>query len=414
MNIGFGMETLKNFGLKTSVKGIPRAVKSTSRTLRILWSVSVIGFLAAACFQSYILTKEYLAFTSTTALTEYNVELLGLTERSVQLPDISVCNTNPFGSNIDKIQDVPTLKEFYERVSNITLCDECSSLQKQKMDSVRKYLLSAAVYADFIGPDNVLKVGHSLDSMLVDCQLIYIEGRVFQQKPCIPGTQFIYRYDVNFYNCYTLRLPTPSLTGNIYIGVSLVFHLDNFHQDHLIYFDKTNIRNRMVGIELNLHRPNTMLSVDFDSMFLPPGFLGNLKFRFERRIRLPHPHGTCSDHMEDTYGADRRHTITSCFASCIQAHIADVCHCSDINPYANMNRQYGNLTKCFHIDRGSEDLLQMWECVVRERRAAMLPCSENCINACDELTYNTQVGGYIKTRPSLRTLNMSIFQSDRM
>ena len=396
------METVKNFCLKTSVKGIPRAVKSTSRTMRILWSISVIGFLAAACFQSYVLTKEYLAFASTTALTEYSVELLGLSERSVQLPDISICNTNPFGSNVNRVQDVPTPKEFYERVLNITLCDGCSSSQKQKMDSVRKYLLTPSVYSDYIGPNNVRKVGHSLESMLVDCQLIYVEGRVFQQEPCVPGMKFIYRYDVNFYNCYTLRLPTPSLRGNIYIGVSLVFHLDNFFQDHLMYFDKTNIRNRVAGIELNLHRPNTMLSVDFDSVFLPPGFLGNLKFRFERRIRLPHPHGTCSDHMDDTYGADRRHTKVSCFASCIQAHIADVCHCRDINIYTYMNKNYKNLTKCFDIDRGNEDLLQTWECVVRERRAAMTPC-QNCIDACDELTYSSQVGDFINSFAPMRS-----------
>ena len=391
----FDMETLKNFGLTTSVKGIPRAVKSKSRAMRILWSMSVIGFLAAACFQSYNLTSEYLEFAVTTALTEYSVELLGKTERSVQLPDISICNTNPFGSNVGMVTDTPILKEFYERVSNITFCHNCSTSQKEKVDRMRKYLLSPSVYADYIGPHNVRKVGHSLDSMLVDCQLIYIEGRVFQQKPCVPDTQFIYRYDVNFYNCYTLRIPTPSLQDRIYFGVSLVLHLDNFFLDHLMYFDKTNVRNRMAGIELNLHRPKTMPSLDFDSVFLAPGFLGNVKFRFERRIRLPHPHGTCSDDADNTFFGDQRHSIDSSFASCIQAHVADACHCRDINLYTNVSKYYRNLTKCFDIDRANEDLVQTWECVIRERRAAMDSCWERT-QSCDEITYNAQVSGLVK------------------
>ena len=396
----FSMESLKNFALKTSVKGIPRAVKSKSRAMRILWSMSVIGFLAAACYQSFTLTTEYLAFPVTTTLTEYSVELLGLTERSVQLPDISICNTNPFGSDVDRMQDVPTVKEFYERVSNITLCNECSASQKQNMDSIRKYLLSPSIYSDYIGPDNVRKVGHSHESMLVDCQLIYVEGRTFQQKPCVPDTQIIYRYDVNFFNCYTLRLPTPSLQDSIYFGVQLVFHLDNFLLDHLAYLDKTNTRNRMAGIELNFHRPNTMLSLDFDSVFLPPGFLGNIKFRFERRIRLPPPHGTCNDHMDGNLIDGHRHSIDSCFASCIQAHIADVCQCRDINFYTDLNKHYKNVTKCFDIERTSEYLLHKWECVFRERRAAMEVCW-NCNHSCDELTYNTQVCSFVVKRHSV-------------
>ena len=391
------METLKKFGLATSVKGIPRAVKSKSRAIRVLWSVSVIGFLVAACFDSYNLTEEYLAFGVTTALTEYSVELLGRTERSVQLPDISICNTNPFGSNVNMMKIIPTLREFYERVSNITSCDDCSPLHKQKLDRMRKYLLSPSVYSDYIGPDNVQKVGHSLDSMLTDCQLIYVEGRDFQQKPCVPGINISYRYDTNFFNCYTLRLPTPSLPDNIVFGVSLVLHLDNFFQDHLVYFDRTNVRYHMAGIELNLHRPNTMLSLDFDSVFLPPGFFGNLKFRFERRIRLPPPHGTCNDNMDDAFIEDLRHSVDSCFASCIQAHIADACRCRDINFYTYMNKRYNNFTKCFDVDRVNEDVLHTWECVVRERRAAMDLCW-NCMQSCDELSYNTQVNGFVRTR----------------
>ena len=386
------METLKKFGLSTSVKGIPRAVKSKSRPVRVLWSVCVIGFLACACAQTYFLTQSYLEFDATTTLSQKRIDLVGKTEYIVQLPDISICNANPFGSNTKMVHGIPTPEDFYGGVLNLTTCDNCSLSQKQKLERIREILLTPRQYAEHIGPDNVRKIGHSLESMLVDCQLIVLEGRIIQQTPCFPVTDVIYRQDLNFYNCYTLRLPTPSpsLPDKIYIGVSLVLHLDNYFQDHLIYFDKTNARTRMAGIELNLHSPKSTPLVDFDSIFLPPGFLGNLKVKYERRIQIPHPYGTCIT-QPDTDSIDApRYTMDHCYASCIQAHVADICSCMDINPYTDGSKNYKNLTKCLDIGGSPEDFLLTWECVVRERHHAIMPCAK-CTSVCDYLEYNAQV-----------------------
>ena len=384
------METLKKFGLSTSVKGITRAVKSKSRPLRILWSVCVIGCLTCACCQAFVLTQSYLAFEVTTTLSEHRLDLVGITEHSVHLPDISICNTNPFGSNSDKVQVKPTLKEFYDGVLNLTYCDNCSSSQKQKLERIRNIFLTPAIYAEHIGPDNVRSMGHSPESMLIDCQLLVIEGRIIQERPCFPGTKIIYRHDVNFFNCYTLRLPKPALPDEIYFGVSLVLHLDNFFQGHLKYFDNKNVRKHMAGMELNFFSPNTTLLVDFDSVFLAPGFLGNIKLKYKRRIRMPPPHGTCINHM-DTIAIDaHRYAIDHCYASCIQTHVVDACNCSDTNPYKKLNEDYKNVTQCFDIGRTPKDMVRTWECVVRERHRAILPCAK-CRPACDNIKYSTQV-----------------------
>ena len=93
------MEKAKQFCLTTSVKGIPRAVKSKTKLIRVLWSVCVVGFLVMAFFQTAALTIEYLSHGVTTSLVEYQVDFLGHTDHSVQLPDITLCNTNPFAGN---------------------------------------------------------------------------------------------------------------------------------------------------------------------------------------------------------------------------------------------------------------------------------------------------------------------------
>ena len=35
-----------------------------------------------------------------------------------------------------------------------------------------------------------------------------------------------------------------------------------------MYFDKTNARTRMAGIEFNFYSPNTMIFADIDSIFI--------------------------------------------------------------------------------------------------------------------------------------------------
>ena len=378
------MEVLKEFGLKTSIKGIPRALTSQSTSMRALWSVSVVLFLGMACFQSFLLTYGYLEFAVTTTFSEYRIDLLGHTERRVQLPDVSICNTNPFGSNAGMVADIPTLKEFYERVLNVTYCSTCSSTQSRRLKQMQELFLTPETYAEYIGLNHIKQVGHSLQSMLVDCKLIVMEGRIFKHIPCFPGVKVFDRYDVKYYNCYTLQFPKPSLSGHLYFGLALVLHLDNFYQGRVKYLDKTNIRNRMAGIEINFYPPNTPLVLDFKSVFLPPGFIADIRVDFERREHKPFPYGDC--HMNTLL----YNTTDYCYAGCIQSRVTDTCGCLDQNPYADVIKINKNVTKCLDIDRDYDTLVQMWKCVIRERNVALSQCFSRCADPCHQLDYKTQ------------------------
>ena len=93
------MEKVKQFCLTTSIKGIPRAVKSKTTAIRVLWLLCVIGFLTAAFVQTAALTSEFLSHGISTSLVESKVDLVGLTDHTVELPDVTLCNTNPFAGN---------------------------------------------------------------------------------------------------------------------------------------------------------------------------------------------------------------------------------------------------------------------------------------------------------------------------
>ena len=381
----FIMDIIKEFGLKTSIKGIPRALKSQSASMRVLWAVSVVLFLGMACYQSYLLVNDFLEYGVATTFSQFRIDLLGNTKQSVHLPDVSMCNNNPFGSNAGTVADIPSVKEFYEHVLNVTSCSTCSSPQSQRLKQAQEMFLTPEAYAEHIGTDHIKQVGHSLQSMLVDCKLIVMEGRVLKHIPCFPETKVTERYDVKYYNCYTLHIPTPSVPGHFYFGLALVLHLDNFVHDYIKYLDKTNILNGMGGIELSFHAPNTPWVPDFEPLFLPPGFIGHIKVGFEKLEHMPPPYGAC--HMNTVF----YNKTDYCYAYCIQSHVTDTCGCRDHNPYTDVDENYKNVTKCLDTSRRYEDMEETWECVIRERYVAMLPCSWRCSYACQELRYTTQV-----------------------
>ena len=62
---------LKTFFETTSVKGVPRVVKSSTRALRINWFIVVVISLSLAAWQSTVLLTEYWQYPTVTVMNEY-------------------------------------------------------------------------------------------------------------------------------------------------------------------------------------------------------------------------------------------------------------------------------------------------------------------------------------------------------
>ena len=384
------MEKLKSFGQTTSVKGIPRAIKSKSKFVRALWTICVIAFLITAGYQTYILTKQFFSFAVATTLLEYPVDRFDQTDKSVDTPALTFCNKNPFASNPPNASDVPSVQQFYDRVINITECPYCSPEVQEFFLVGRSLMLKPAHYYGFIGMDNATLISHSLESMLVSCQIMLLEGTDTRLVDCKDTVNIQLFSDVDHYNCYTMRLPPPSFPGFLHVGVTLVFHLDNFFTDHLTYFDQTRIDLRMSGIDLYIHDPTLPPSLGIGVTTLPPGLATNLDFRFQRYSRLSEPYGQC---MEETVKDNRTYSRSLCYGVCAQQYIADKCGCLDYNTYSNMllTDDYLQLPRCNELVSNLTLIFYRWGCVTDARNEAVLACGEGCLTPCDEVTYETKV-----------------------
>ena len=256
---------------------------------------------------------------------------------------------------------------------------------------MRAALLSPLGYSVYIGQHKAREIGHSSEALIAECRLILLEGRGLKKIPCFPQTEILYRFDVNFYNCYILRLPTPRFPELFVLGVSLVLHLDNFFMDHVLYFDKTNTFARSAGVEFSLHKPDTLPMLGFEGKFLPPGYITDVKLKFARRTRLGHLHGNCST-TNVSFG-NRTYTTDFCYSYCIERMVREACGCEDFSPYTDTSEvdNDSNLTSCLDLRKAREDLLELRECVVHERHNGVMACSSRCTLPCEEVQYQTQV-----------------------
>ena len=111
----------------TSVKGIPRLLRTKSVFMRFVWTFSVIGFLCTAAFQAVLLTMEYYEYKVYTSTGEVLLDYFDQTNGVIGTPDITLCNVNPFASNSSLIRDVPTMKEYFKLAEQATECDHYST-----------------------------------------------------------------------------------------------------------------------------------------------------------------------------------------------------------------------------------------------------------------------------------------------
>ena len=378
---------MKKFCQSTSIKGIPRAYKARSKPMRFVWAICVMGFLATGCYQAYTLTNEFLRYDVTTSLKEHPLDTTGYTENTVDMPHITFCNVNPFGSTASMHSDIPTLEEFGHAVYTATDCPGCPDEIANFFADARAALLKPSYYYGYIGVENVRRVGHSLESLLVSCQLILLEGSDTRLVPCFPDAEITLYNDVDYYNCYTLKLPRPSWPFFLYVGFTMVFHLDDYFTDHLRFLDSTSINHRMSGIDLHIHHPMLPPVIGRDGTTLPPGVSTNLKLRFRRHKRLPEPYGYCTeDPYNTTYSQDL------CYALCAQRYVSEHCGCLDYNSFTDGYFEFNrNQTKCMDLRANQTELYYRWMCLLERRNYAVAVCGAECTVPCDQLMYESKV-----------------------
>jgi len=81
-------EVVQHFWATTTIKGIPRALKSASLVTRTFWGLTTIGCLSVLLFQASTIMIKYYQYV--VVINAYNAN------QSPHFPDVTICAQTPY------------------------------------------------------------------------------------------------------------------------------------------------------------------------------------------------------------------------------------------------------------------------------------------------------------------------------
>ena len=381
---------VREFCLITSVKGIPRLLRTKSVVMRFVWTISVIGFLCMASFQAMLLTMEYFQYKTYTSTGEVIIDYFGQAGGFTGMPDITLCNANPYASNKNLSNDLLTLEGYYKLAEEATTCDNnCRDAEREPLQHIRHEIMSTRGYFNYIGRLNAKQLGHTFESFVVNCELDMEGGGVLLHSiPCLPTVQIIEIQHSMLYNCYTIRLPRNKFPDTVFRGFRAVLHLDDYealHKEQTL-LNPHGEPGQMSGVWMFAHERNKPLYTYYNRMMLQPGHYHDIPVKMELRTYLPPPHGLC----EDMEGLD--YSLLQCYFDCIQERIYEQCGCLDLQNYTSQwNPTVTKGPFCLSLSLNKSAMIKNWKCISRERPKAIAGCVASCPVPCKETRHNLRV-----------------------
>ena len=381
------MEIIREYAKITSVKGIPRLLRTKAPFMRVVWAVSIVCFLVMAACQAVMLTMSYLEYSTVVSIGERPLDISGQSTGTAQLPDITFCNINPFASNFTGGTDIPSIKEFISRVKDITRCDGCSEDQEILMLQLREELTSTRGYHMQIGLQNARRISHRMDSTIASCHVWTFSDLHPSTLPCEKFVEIEEYHDSMFYNCFTIKSP-PRRPNFMYMGLILIFHMDNYDDYSYVLPIYTRL-NYMNGIAFAFHSRDTPPILVSEQWLVQAGVFSDFKIRVQRHKRLSQPYGNCKENTGKEQDGGRYSQLV-CMSSCGQAMVRSMCGCLDYSFYTDVLSPTDN-RPCLNMGGGRERLMKDWKCIKNARRVSAYSCIEKCPAPCEELKFETKV-----------------------
>ncbi len=386
------LDECKRFCQSTSLKGVPRILKTKSLGLRSMWAVAVFTFLAVSGLQAYNLIVEYLQYPTVTVVREKGFNMTHSTE--VIMPDVLVCNLNPFAYTVTKHNNkhIPSLEDFYNHVMHVTQCiGNCTQQQIKLMLQIRDDLLTYTGYYQYIGRDGITQVSHSKDGFIVSCQLDILDGMSIGRVPCDETVRITHVINSVYYNCHALQIIKQSIRKLI-LGFTITLFLDNFDMSHTSYLTIDSESSQATGALVTLYRPGTPPLIRRNGILLSPGTLTDVKFQIENRKRLHQPHGVCSgvNYMSDmtNYTKFTANNMDLCLSFCLEKRMEDMCGCIDVLSLHVRHNRASHIPFCGCLMSRASDFFGRYMCAKTKRTLVLMTdCLNKCPLPCSELFY---------------------------
>ena len=349
---------VKTFLETTSVKGVPRMMKSRSAIFRLLWGLSV---LLGAFIAGYFLVKLFMLYSSrkvTMAIREERGE-------EMVFPSLTLCNLNPIANSEINVNDmILTFGNLKDALSDLEQDEEMRYLLGQTLDA-------STLFVNF-ARDNGVKARNFVVSCRWDSDMIESE------ESCIQSAQK-HLYQTNYGYCFTFEPPDK---GRFIYGFSVILYIDDTFRVPVPSFELNLGRPFASGAVLAAHLRDSSPNIE-QGVVLESGKSTEVRVTQSRRVQLEAPYpSNCSNNPRMPYGK-QVYSSYSCWALCMQNEVIRQCGCIDGLTLSVPSQLTNDINFCRKVDLGGTDIKNAFEAFANQSKCVRSVFSS--ITMCDNM-----------------------------
>lgn len=385
----------------TSLRGVPRIIKSSNPKQRLLWTFFVLVFFIACVTCVGLLVSQYRAYDVIhQPRTVYN--------QSRPFPSLTVCNLRPLTSRGIQIvlnNNILTAREYLSKIK-VEMKELRGYLNKIQTKLVTTSWNLNTYFLNLPKSINLNDLGHSRHNMVLSCAVVYREGIYTSVVQCEKAGKWVSTVSKIFHNCHTFTV--SEAYTNMTFNLEMVLYLDNFDDTECPDCQPLQIATQLTGAHLNLHSEGTYPQIEVEGLNLLPGTLTEIRFTPREWSMMEPPHGKCSKNVNMTMSFDNevfKYSESSCKQQLLQEELIKQCDCIDFHQVpTELMWAKEQLKICkflrFPVERNNTDFkltvdilhkfMAYTECELKTA-SSLQYILEKCKSPCTYFTYDTSI-----------------------
>ena len=388
------MDTIRLYAGKSSIKCLPKIIKSRTIIQRCVW---IAALICGICVVLYQLANLIMGFR------EYKVSRSMASTMFPKLhmfPDVTLCNQNPLWSSsgpgtlrahVRGYEGSLTFADYETKV----LAMYSGILEKSDLNHVDKKLISY----EFNSMSGYLRhvilhpevVERLRDEFVWDC-VWELDG--YTMKNCT-NIEPVLVPRVGL--CFTVRLPDVLINlDHSSVALSVMLYLNNINTVYLPEYLLSPTRSYASGVKVITHQRQTV-PLSEDSIGVSAGRNAAFKIYLSSHQYMKDPYGKCEDENRLPQDGDTQpttsdgaldYTVMACIALCTQQQILERCGCvsSTLLTWPGDHHRM-----CAVLDlTDMNSTLDEIKCVAEVIKAHSPTCINHCPPNCTEHVYHAE------------------------
>ena len=371
-----------------------RTVRPGRRWLRYTWIFAVLTLLCISVAHTTKLIEDFLKYGTTVYYKEETLDILKNSDRD-SVPDFTLCNIQPL--SLRAINNSEGILPYPDYLDMLTIKFHCPTCDGSFPVDLETQLRTPHGYFQYIGEDKARVVGHKLEDIVMECNVILSETSATKSLPCTGMLNISLIQFSDIFNCYSFSVTTQS-PDTLIIGVSLILFAGAVSLDQFWHIGEPTFFSR--GMLLATHSPSSFPFMTLRADGLSTGMLYTIPFTVMSHKRLPDPYGGCvkpqqSNYTHAAYSGYLRYTSTTCWSGCVEEAVITNCQCRDGDLAGVTFSTYPDLPYCADAHEPTDILAKRMLCAETQREKHKTPCYFNCPFSCSEASYDARPSHFI-------------------